>query len=102
MGDLIKRCEQCQRLGLEVSRLLGVVDQLQRALSTLQIERPLTLTVQVERRRVAELEVALREALDLADSGWRGVADDHHHEHRADVDRLRVVLGDTGKERANG
>lgn len=61
MADLFPTCELCKRLGLEVTRLLGVTDQLQRQISTLQIERPLTIEMQAERRRVAELELALRE-----------------------------------------
>jgi hypothetical protein len=39
------------------------------------------------------LRAALLEALELAESGWRGLVDNYHHPHRADIDRLRAIVG---------
>lgn len=61
--DQVDACAQCQILGAEVSRLLGVVDQKERELSTVSIQRPLTVTLQRAQQRIEDLESALGDAL---------------------------------------
>lgn len=59
-------CAPCQVLGAEVSRLLTVLDQKERELSTVCLSRPLTITMQRAQARIADLERALGDAL----RGW--------------------------------
>lgn len=61
--DQVDACEQCQVLGAEVTRLLAVVDQKARELSTVSIQRSLTVTLQRAQQRIADLERALADAL---------------------------------------
>ncbi len=41
--------------------------------------------------RIAALEAGLRECIELADSALTALVDDHHHEHRSDVERLHAL-----------
>lgn len=53
---LVDALDSKERIGGEVTRLLGECDRLQRSLSTMAIERPLTVTLQGERFRRQEIE----------------------------------------------
>lgn len=63
-SPVVKGVDYTARLEAEVTRLLAVVDDKERALATIALERPLSITLRSAENRVAELEVALREACD--------------------------------------
>lgn len=82
-------CAQCQVLGVEVARLLAVVDQKERELSTVCLERPLTVTLQRANARIVDLESALGDAIRVWSQKVR--PEDMILSERAEYERLIEV-----------